>query len=781
MATLNKPVRKPEIDILEYWRIIWKRKWTIASTAAVVIALAGIYSFTTTPVYQATTTLVMEEPSSNRLTIQDVLSTSSGGNVAIISSYFNTQLRILQSRNLAERVAKKMNLGRRPELQAAKKSKESLIQMVKGVLRMRWLFPSKAAPPSELQPGIQADPDTAYAGFVLNGLTVRQISETHLVDVSFRSPFPRLATDIVNAMADEFIDFSIETRYEATEQTKQFLDDQIARLREDLATKEREMQKYSEEKKILQFSENQNSVLSKYGDLQKAATTAQVERLNVESNYRELRSLNIDSLPQLINNATIQNLKTSYMQLKADYDEKTRTTYKPDHPDMVQLKIRVDSTRTQLEQEIMKARDASESAYRTAKDKEDRLKTELESQRVEVAKTGNDSILYKSLEIEVENIQTLLTTLVSEQNKTQVSARLGGLKTSNIKILDRALIPQSPVSPNKKRNLIIGFLLGCMFGVGLAFLTDFLDNTVKGTEDLERLTGLPSLGIIPHFSPNGNKEKGRYYSAYSYRYRSSYSPKPAAESSAELSKITEIELINHLFPKISIAEDYRTVRTAILFSHAENPHRVITFTSTSPQEGKSATISNIAISFAQLGEKVLLIDADLRKPRLHKIFKVRNKLGLADVLTGRAALDDAVQKTAIDSLWLMPSGPHPPNPAELLNSRKMKDLVGLVQGKYATVLIDTPPVLAVIDPVIVSSLSDMTVLVMKLGTTTRKPLVRTIEELRKAKADIVGVVLNDAKMRRNGFGYANTYFQYEYYQDKTVDEEPAKKGARKHA
>jgi len=781
MVTVNKPVRKPEFDILEYWRIIWKRKWTIVSAAAVMIGVFAIYSFTTTPIYQATTTLVMEEPSSNRLTIQDVLSTSSGGNVAIISSYFNTQLKILQSRLLAERVAKKMNLGRRAELQSARKSKESLIQMIQGVLRLRWLFPSKAVPPSGPSPEVQADPDSAYATFVLGGLAVRQVPDTHLVDLGFRSQYPRLATDIVNAMADEFIDFSMETRYEATEQTKQFLDDQIARLREDLGTKEREMQKYSEEKKILQFSGNQNSVLSKFGDLQKAATGAQVERLNVEANYRELRSLNIDSLPQVINNGMIQGLKTVYMQLKADYDEKSRTTYKPDHPDMVQLKIRLDNTRTQLDQEIKKALDAAESAFRTTKDKEDRLRTELESQRVEVAKTNNDSILYKSLEMEVENIQTILNTLVSEQNKTQVSARLGGLKTSNIKVLDRALIPQSPVSPNKKRNLIVGFLLGFFFGIGLAFLTDFLDNTVKGPEDLERLTNLPSLGIIPHFSPNGTKEKSRYYSAYSYRYRSSYSPKAAAESSAELSKISEIELINHLFPKISIAEDYRTVRTAILFSHAENPHRVLTFTSTSPQEGKSATISNIAISFAQLGERVLLIDADLRKPRLHKIFKVRNKTGLADYLTARAGLDDAVQKTAIDNLWLMPSGPHPPNPAELLNSRKMKELVGLVQDRFATVLIDTPPVLAVIDPVIVSSLSDMTVLVMKLGTTTRKPLLRTIEELRKAKAEIIGVVLNDAKLRRNGFGSSNTYFQYEYYQDKSVDDEPAKKAVRRHA
>jgi len=779
MINGTKPVRKMEFDLLEYWRIVWKRKWIILSSMAILAALAGVYSFTTTPLFQATTTLLVEEPSSNRLTIEDILNSASGMEGSI-QKYFNTQLKILRSRSLAERVAKRMGLGRRPEFKSKQQGKSSLVLLVKGFLKMGWLFPKKEAATSGPLATPMFDVDLVYASYVLGGLDVQYVQETNLIDLGFRSPYPQLATDIVNTLADEFIGFSIETRYEATQQTKDFLDEQIARLREDLATKSREMQKYTEEKKILKLSDNENNVVAKFSDIQKAANEARVNRINAEVNYRELNSLRIDSLPEVITNATVQNLKTNYLNLKSEYEEKIRTIYKPEHPEMVQMRTKLDTLRTQLEQEIRKAMDSAESEFRTVKDKEDRLEKELETQRSDITKMNNDAILFKSLESDVQSIQTLLNALISKQNETQVSARISGFRTSNIKILDRAMVPQRPVSPNHKRNLMIGVLLGMFLGVGLAFLSDFLDNTIKVPEDLERLTDLPSLGIIPHFSPSGVKEKGYYYSAYSYRYRSRYGPK-VENKPGEVAKATEVELINLLFPKISIAEDYRAVRTAILFSQTEPSSKIITFTSTSPQEGKSATISNLAVSFAQLGEKVLVIDADLRKPRLHKIFKIRNRAGLSDFLTGRAAFEEIVQKTAAEHLSLIPSGVHPPNPAELLNSKKMRELLGLVREKYATILIDTPPVLAVIDPVIVSSLADMTVLVLKMGSTSRKPFLMAIAELRKAKAEIIGVILNDAKIRRNGHGLNSLSFQYEYYQDKSVEEDSMEKAARRHA
>jgi capsular exopolysaccharide synthesis family protein len=304
---------------------------------------------------------------------------------------------------------------------------------------------------------------------------------------------------------------------------------------------------------------------------------------------------------------------------------------------------------------------------------------------------------------------------------------------------------------------MMALLLGLFGGLGLVFFVEYLDNTVKGPEDVEKLTGLPSLGVIPFLSPNGLKKRYDQYSGYQY----SYGEENAAKE-APMPEITEIELINHFFPKYSISEDYRTVRTSILFSHAETAPKTICFTSTFPLEGKTATVINMAISFAQLEGKVLVIDGDLRKSRMHKVFKVKNVVGLSGYLTGKISFEDAIQKTAVENVWLIPAGPHPPNPAELLNSKRMKELMRLVKERFDVVLIDTPPVLAVIDPVIISSLSDSTIVVVRAGKTSRKPLAKAIGEIRKAKSEIIGVVFNEVKVGREG--YASPYYHYYQYE-----------------
>jgi capsular exopolysaccharide synthesis family protein len=764
---VNTTSGKKEVSILEYWQVILKRKWVIVSVTAVLLAVSGVISFTSTPQYKATVVVLIEDPGSSTRTIQDLFNSSAAAG-DWMGPYFNTQLKIIQSRRLAERVAKKMNLSARSELHAPDNAKRSLLRLVGSALSLRWLFPKKPAPakPSENLP--VADPSTLYSGFVMDGLSVEPVSETQLVNVSFTSPYPRLSSDIVNTLAQEFIGFSIESRFEATQQTSEFLDAQIARVREELAQKQRELSRYGDQKKIVPLNEKENSVVSQFGEQAKAYFEAQMARINAEAGYRELNNLRADSLPQLINNPTIQGLRTTYVQVQSEYADKSKT-YGPNYPDLVSVKTRLDTTKAQLEGEIKKAVDAAYAAYQTALTKERSMEKFLEEKRADVTRTNNDNILYKSLETEILTKQNLLNTLQGKQEETGVSARLNGLQTSNIKIVDSAIVPEAPVSPNIPRNLIVALLLGLMFGIGLAFAADFLDNSIKEPEDMERLTGLPSLGIIPHFSSNGTRKNG-----HSSPYNSVYGAS-GGEADPDLAKVSEIELINHLFPKISIAEDYRTVRTAILFSHADNTARTIAFTSTSPQEGKSATLSNLAISFAQLGDRVLAVDADLRKPRLHKIFQVRNLAGLSGFLTGRATLEDAIQKTAIDNLWILPSGPHPPNPAELLNSRKMKELLGLLKEQFDYVLIDMPPVLAVIDPVIISSMTDSTVLVVRTGKTTRKPVQKTIEELRKAKADIIGVIFNDSKARKSG--HSSNFFQYEYYQEKSADEPAAGGGS----
>jgi succinoglycan biosynthesis transport protein ExoP len=750
----SKTDRK-EFDILEYARIVLKRKWVLVTFAAVLVVLAAVLSFTTRPLYRATATLLIDEPGSSLLNIQDILNSGAYYRTDYLGTYFNTQLRLLTSRSLAERVAKKLNLGARPEFRTERPSRPGLLAGIKNVVTFRWLSGKKAAG-AAASPASSTPSYSSFAFTVLGGLSITPIEETRLVYVGYVSPHAALSADIVNALVEEFVSFSVETRYEATKQTSEFLTEQVALLREDLKRKEEDLQKYGQEKDLLYLSDNESTVVNKFADVNTALTTAQIERYAKESVYRELKGLSVDALPESVSNPTIQALKTSFSLVKSEYEEKGQI-YRPDYPEMVKLKARLDATKNTLQEEIRKAVDAAEADYRAALKKEDSLRGLLNEQRGDVTRMNKNAIFYHTLRTEVENMRTLLSTLVAKQNEIQVSSQLGGLRTSNIKVVDRALVPAAPFTPNIKRNLFMALLLGLFGGLALVFLVEHLDNTVKGPEDVEKLVGLPSLGIIPFLSAEGIKKKSDPYG--SYRSYGAEGDKPGET----IPEVREVELINHLYPKFSIAEDYRTVRTSILFSHADSAPKTIAFTSTLPQEGKTATVSNLAISFAQLEGKVLVVDADLRKPRLHKVFNVRNINGLSSLLTGKNSFDEVIQKTCIDNIWMIPSGPHPPNPAELLNSKRMRELLAQAKDRFNFVLLDTPPVLAVIDPVIVSSLVDSTVFIVRAGKTTRRPLVKAIEEVRKSKADIVGVVFNEVKIGRRGIGTPfYHYYEYEY-------------------
>ncbi|MGZ7065600.1 MAG: GumC family protein, partial [Candidatus Aminicenantales bacterium] len=493
MNGLNIKSQKKEIDLLDYWRVVVKRKWVLATFAAVLVVFVAVLSFTATPLYRATATILIDEPSASLVNIQDVLNSGGYLQTDYLGTYFNTQLKLLTSRSLAERVAKKLNLGSRPEFKSARTSRANPVQAIKGFLSLRWAFPAKKPAASPASP---AAPTAGYAFAVLEGLDIMPVPDTRIVQVSYTSSHPVLAADIVNSLVEEFVSYSVETRYAATKQTSEFLSETVAQLRDDLKRKEEDLQKYGEEKKLLFLNDKESTVVNKFSDVNSAFTEAQIDRFKKEALYRELKDLNINALPESVNNPVIQGLKAAYSQAKSDTEEKSKF-YRPDYPEMVKLKARLDSTKNALAEEIQKAVGAAEADYRAALIKERSLQGLLDSQRSDVLRMNNNAILYRSLQIEVDNMRSLLSTLVSKQNEIQVSSQLGGLRTSNIKIVDRALVPGAPFTPNIRRNLMMALLLGLFGGLGLIFLVVYLDNTVKGPEDVEKLTGLPSLGIIP--------------------------------------------------------------------------------------------------------------------------------------------------------------------------------------------------------------------------------------------------------------------------------------------
>ena len=355
---MNYEEERREVDLLEKWRVIVKRKWVIVTFVSALILLTGIFTFTATPIYKATTTLLIDEEASKVMSIEDEF-----GYRRQMSDlrFYNTQLKLLKSRSLIERVARKMNLLSRAEFGAGKKPKKSLMAAARDLISFRWVSSKKKAKDKKSKYLIPSNPYSEVVKEIQKTIKVKPIPETKLVEVSYASPFPVLTAEIVNTLAEEFINFSVEKRYETTQQASDFLSEQIANLREDLAAKERELQRYGQEKEIFFLSDTESTVVNKFADLSKAYTQAQIDRIKAEAAYLELKSLKVDSLPQFVSNPVIQQLRAEYTRIKNEYEEKSKI-FKPSYPEMIQLKAKLDS----MWNELKKAVDVAESEYRSA-------------------------------------------------------------------------------------------------------------------------------------------------------------------------------------------------------------------------------------------------------------------------------------------------------------------------------------------------------------------------------------------------------------------------------
>ena len=752
---MNQMEKKSEVDLFEYWRIIQKRKWVIIIFTGALLFFTALFTFFATPMYKSTATLMIEEETSRMLSIEDTF----GYQTPVTRDLrgFNTQLRLLKSKALAERVVQKADLLNREDFNSAGQSGGGLFGTLKHIITFGWLRSKKKPDEQDPDSAYQADPYSALATAVRNKISIKPIRETKLVEVSYVSPSPTLSAEIVNTVAREFKNFSVDMRLQTTRQASDFLSDQIAELGQELAEKNNELQRYSKEKDIFLLNPTESTAVNELSALQEAYTQARLARIEKQTIFQELRDMDADSIPQFVDNPAIQQMKADYIRAKNDFEEVQRE-FLASHPRYIQAKSKMEA----LEADLKNAADTAESEYRTALQMENRIKADLERQKENVVRSDSNAIQYRLLRDEVEQKTKLLNSIREKQQNALVSAKLGGLDTSNISIIDEADISRKPVSPKKQLNLFLALVLGLMGGVGLCFVLEYLDNTVKGPEDVERLAGLPSMGVIPHVPLGDDNKKGKS------RFGPEYSSEEKERGrEADQWTIEKFELINHHYPKLSIAEDYRTIRTSILLSYADHPPKSILVTSALPKEGKSVTVANLAVAFSQLGERVLVVDTDLRRPRLHQIFQVQRNEGLSNFLAGNLALRDAIQRTTIENIHLLPCGPIPPNPSELLNSKKMKHLMEETKQGFDFVFFDTPPVLAVIDPLIVSSLTDATMFVIKAGKTMRKPFMSAIDELNKAKARILGVLFNELQVKSSDMYFMDyyQYYRHEYYGD----------------
>ncbi|UCE40560.1 MAG: polysaccharide biosynthesis tyrosine autokinase [Candidatus Aminicenantes bacterium] len=734
-----------EISLHELWRIALRRKWIIFSTAVTVFVLIVLYSFLATPIYTATGQLLIDkEP--NILSFEEIFKIESFND-----DYFQTQYKLLQSRALAGNTIERVRLHKN----------EGFVKAALGARK----------PGSE---GSNDDPiiKRKLIKVFLERLTIRPIRKTRLVQASFSDSDPELAAETLTSFFDAYIEMNVQRKYQATEQATDFLSTQIAMVQAEIEESERELQEYGEEKDIVVLNSTENTVIEKLSELNRALTDAQIDRVNKETYYNEIAVATPDYIPDALANPLIQKLREEYNRLNREYVKRSETFF-PDHPDMQSLKSELDTAKKALEDETQALIKRAYSDFQAALKRERAMANAFNRQKREAFQLNSNAIQYNSLQIQIQNQKDLLESLMKRKSETDVSSRLKALRTSNIWVVDPAEVPSSPSSPDKMRNMIFGLLIGLFSGFGLAFLFERLDDTVKNEEDIKIHAGMPMLGIIPEFSENEEKsgdgkkhkkkspkakEKPKWFSKPKLkRILNLFSDRKAKPRKEEQGSV---DLIVHFSPISSISEYYRSIRTTILLSGTEARMRALAVMSPLPQEGKTATISNLAGVLAQAGKKVVIIDADLRKPRLHKIFRVRNSNGLTRYLTEDLPIEDVLRATAVPKLFLINAGKETPNPVELLGSEKMANLIVQLKHNFEYILIDTPPVLGVSDAIVLGPWLDGAIMVVRAGATPRKALRQANEKLDAHKIKGMGVIINQVQMSHFDNYYTDAYYEY---------------------
>jgi len=722
------PREEKEVHLRDYWRVIQKRRWVIFAVFLIVVVATAIVTFTMRPIYRGTTTIQINKENPQIVDFKEIFTVNTTD-----LDYYQTQYKILESRNLARRVIQTLKLGEHAELTS--EMEDSLwpgwvARRAKAL--PRWIPFLPDADPASQDGENGRTRETFLINRFLDRVKIEPIRNSRLVKIHFDSHYPDLSQEVPNTLALAYIQQNLEIRFTATEKAKDWLTRQLEDLKGKVERADETVQAFGSKHDIISLEEKENVTMQRLLELNEALAKAEAERMAKEALYRQTRDQNYDAIPIILENKLIQDLKQNHIQLEAQY-LKLSEKFKPDYPEMRRLKTQVDSVYQQLQKEINKIAAGIKNDYESSLRKEELLRKALEEQKVRTLAMKQKAIQYNILKREADTNREIYKGLLQRMKEAGVSA---GIVASNIQIIDQAEFLTKPYRPNKKLNLLLAAVVGLFLGLGLAFFFEYLDNTVKTPEDLEGLLRLPSFGIVPAVNMRRRKriEEGNSY---------------------------PVELITHGHPKSTLSEAYRNIRTSILLSFSEKPPKTLAISSPNPAEGKTTTALNTAIALAQTGASVLLIDADMRKPRIHTIFKNQNGAGLSSYLSGNSKLESIIQGTEVPNLSYIPSGPIPPNPSELLGSPLFKNTLQTLMEKFDHILIDGPPVLGFADSAILSSMVDGTIVVVVGGKTSREALYQAREILTQVNARILGVVINRVDIRRSD--YSSYYYRYHYY------------------
>ncbi|HVB86053.1 MAG TPA: polysaccharide biosynthesis tyrosine autokinase [Candidatus Dormibacteraeota bacterium] len=725
LAVIPAPAAVPweplprEPHLLDYLIVLRKHQWLILTFLLTVVTVVTIATFKMKPVYRASALVEVDKESQNVLPFQ---TEDAYSEYMDTEDYIETQMEILKSETLALDTIRSLDLGRYPEFGGA----------------------GGAQLPRTLAAG---DQRPAILGAFLGRLGVQRVPNSRLIQVSFSAQSPQLAALVVNAHVQDFIEQNFKSKYDATTQASGWLSSELEELRLQVEKSEDARIAYQRENQIWQVDQKQDITTEKLASLSQAVTAAQTDLAEKDANYRMALAGDVDALAAMRSNGLVQSLIQRKMELGEQYAQAVNQ-YGPNFPKVQRI---VDQQK-QVEADLATARkevvDGIRQEYETAKQRVALLQDEVNEQKVQANDMAEKLVQYNILEHDAEANKQLYDGLQEKLKEATISA---GLRSSNIRVVDPALVPTTPSAPQKTRNILLSILVGLVGGIGLAVFREYLDNTVKSPDDIESLTGLPSLAVVPAL-PDGNGRHARL-------------SRPAGNGMPQEVTSPRVELLSYSQPKSQISEAFRALRTSLLLSQAEHPPQVILVTSSLPREGKTTAAVNLAVTFAQLGDRTLIIDSDLRKPGIRRALNLTagKEGGLSSYLAGVSSLDEVmIPHPAIGNLTALTTGPVPPSPADLLSSLRMREGLQELRRRFKFIVIDSPPIMAATDAVILSAQTDGVLLVVRSGSTPKEAFTRSRDLLSAVKCRLLGVVLNAVDSTAPDYYYSYRYYPYAY-------------------
>ncbi|MDZ4347396.1 MAG: polysaccharide biosynthesis tyrosine autokinase [Candidatus Binatia bacterium] len=765
------PSTAEETHLRDYWKIVVKRRWLIIFVFLALVALGGYFSFTATPLYKSTSIIKIEPQIPTVTGVGEMVRLSEGGGKY---DYYETQFALLESRTLAARIITDLALDRDKSFTAAWVITANPIKRVGS-----WIFgklgivvslvkqfqsaDEPADPPTAQLPRetaqkygvVNNSPAVAPAliGLYQSLFEVKPIKSTRLVEISFATPNPGLSRILADSHAKAFIQMNRDNRFDLSKEAREFLDVKNEELKKKLEQSEDALNRYRQEHGVVSMDKGENIVVERLVAMNQQLTVARGQRLEAESLYRVVENKSTQYLAQVLSQGLIPAHRSNLLALENE-KVKLSTVFKPDHPRIMELTQQMTESRRALNTEINNVVRGIQENFFATRAKEQAIQAEAQKQQQTALNLKQVGVEFAVLEEEVKVNRAVYESVLRRLSETSVS---NDLAISNMQITQHAERSKNPSEPDIALNLALSAVLGLIMGVGLVFLLEYLDSSVSTPKHVWRAVALTTFGVVPELNslkplmlPHNSHPSG---AGRLSRLTPPRLPPPSGPAA---------EIVVAYHPLSIVAEAYRIIRTAVLFSQAEKPPQVILLTSPSPSEGKTLTTVNLAIALAQDGHKVMVIDGDLRKGCCHTRLGMKNHRGLSNVLTGQATLEESIQPTSVSGLSLLSHGVCPPNPSDLLGSNKMRQLLATLRESFDFILIDSAPVIALSDTAVTSIMCDGVILVFHGTKTTAASARQAIECLDAVRAPILGAVLNAIDLKNPDYAYYRRYYGSDY-------------------